>query len=439
MRNIIVSIVLVPFILLVMGCFLLYFLVYIRIKRNRSYAVPETKGGSGSARLSIALVAKECPPLMTDISAFTQEIARAMVALGHQVHIVTIGAEENDQKSAGYWIHRVSSKTPLIFDCIKRAGFPEAGEHLANSYLINRQLLALQKKFKFDVIEFPEKSAQGLFYYLRRSNPPFVVRFHTSEGFNYQLNARQFNLDCLWVRTMERYWITRARAAIGVSIDIVRKYEHFYHLDFSGVPVMPYPVGHEWFDSTTISPGEISGQVLFVGRFDLKNGPHVLLQAIPKILETNPGANFIFAGVDCGLREHCEEIIAGSGISPRVTFIEPISQNQIVEHFRRATVCVFPALWENYPYRCLEAMATGCAVVACNVGGFSDIIEDRVSGLLVDAGDSDSLADAVTEVIVNDELRNSLRQNAPDRIRELCDCQQIAERTLDVYRGVLRH
>ena len=158
---------------------------------------------------------------------------------------------------------------------------------------------------------------------------------------------------------------------------------------------------------------------------------------MPKILGESPDANFIFAGDDCGLQQHCEDIVADSGMSQKVTFIAGLSRDQIVKQFRSATVCVFPALWENYPYPCLEAMAAGCAVVACDVGGFRDIIEDGVSGILVDAGDSDALADAVTEIIANDKLRNSLRQNAPGRIRATCDSQQVAERSLEIYRRVL--
>jgi glycosyltransferase involved in cell wall biosynthesis len=438
MKNKIIFVFLSPFILLCMGCLLLYFLLHIRINRDRSYSILATSGKSvATAKLKIAIVAKEFPPHISNLSAFTAEIARALVALGHQVHVVTMGENESNQLSEGYWIHQISSGNPLIFSYIKSLGFLEAGNHLANSYLINRRLVALEKKYKFDIVEFPESGAEGLFYCFWRSRLPFVLRFHTSEGFNHQLNARQFNLDRFWVRTMEKYWIIKAKAVIGVSNDIVKKYEHFYHLDLSDTPVIPYPIGAKWFDDATMPSSKNSDKVLFVGQFDLKSGPHILLQAIPKILDRSPHTNFVFVAVDAGLRKYCDEIVDSSGIAPNVTFLEQLPRDQMIDHYRNAKVCVFPSQWDNFPYICIEAMASGCAVVATDVGGFPEIIENKVNGLLVEAGDADSLADAIVEVLTNDELRDKIRINAHERIKSFCDAEKVALRSLEIYREVI--
>jgi len=438
LKKLISLIFLFPAIFFGMGCLLLYFLVYIRLYRNRSYSLQKVPGKSSAiANLKIAIVSKEYPPNKTHLSSFAEEFSKGLVALGHQVHVVTTGEEGSDLCSEGYWIHRIGSRTPTIFKYIKMAGFFEAGIHLEHGYLVSRCLVALNKVHKFNVIEFPEACAEGAFYYFMRSKPPFVARLHTSEGFGHQLSAQQFNLDRLWVRTMEKYWILKADALIGVSESIVRKYESFYHLDFKGVPIIPNPLGPEWFLAETSVPSGKALKVLFVGRFALSKGPHLLLQAIPKILEGSPHAEFIFIGVDSGLRKYCEDIVENSGIAPNVTFLEQAPRDQMIDHYRSATVCVFPSQWDSFSYACIEAMASGCAVVATDVGGFPEIIENGVSGLLAEAGDPDSLADAIVEVLTNDELRAKIRMNAPERIRSLCDAKQVAVRNLAIYREVI--
>jgi glycosyltransferase involved in cell wall biosynthesis len=76
-------------------------------------------------------------------------------------------------------------------------------------------------------------------------------------------------------------------------------------------------------------------------------------------------------------------------------------------------------------------------VVATDVGGFPEIIENKVNGLLVEAGDADSLADAIVEVLTNDELRDKIRINAHERIKSFCDAEKVALRSLEIYREVI--
>ena len=236
---------------------------------------------------------------------------------------------------------------------------------------------------------------------------------------------------------MEKYWIARASAAIGTSGDLVRKYENFYHFDFSAVPIIPYPVAKDCFDEGPQAPCENHDEILFLGPLELKNGPHVLVQAIPAVLDKVPNAHFVLVGDDRGLRQYCEKLVSDAGLSEKVTFLDELPRDRDAETSRRPAVCVFPALWENLPHAFLEAMAAGWPVVASNVGGFRDIIENGVNGLLVDAGDPDSLAAAVTATLSDDGKRFQFSQQAPVRIRDVCDPQRVAEMSLEIYRGVL--
>lgn len=438
LKNVILFFGVLPFILLGMGSLLLYFLVYNRLKTARPYPLQTVlKKTDTGDKLRIAIVSKEFPPETTDLAVFAYEIVKGLHALGHQVHVITRGERESDQDSDGYWMHVVGPRHFLIFEYIKKAGFFETGFSLEHSFLISRRLAALEKKYKFHVVEFPETGAEGFFYYLMKSKSPFVVRFHIAEGFYHQLEAISYNPDRLWIRTMEKYWMLKAHAAIGTSKDIIKKYEFFYNLDLTGVPVIPYPMGSYIFRGEEKKCGEKTFKVFFVGQFELRKGPHILLKAIPKILAKCPQAEFVFAGPGREFQKYCEEITADLGISSNVNFVGEISRDQVIDHYCNAAICVYPSLWDNLPYSFLESMAMGCPVVASNVGGFKDIIENRVNGMLVDAGDPGSLADAVSEMLTDTELRKKIEINAPESIKSLCDTLRVAEKTIEIYRKVI--
>lgn len=414
-----------------------YFCLTVKRKRGSKLYQPVVQVGQHTKdAMRICLVSKEYPPITAGLGSFTWEMAHGLARLGHDVHVLTQGELEDSIREGNVTVHYFAPRNTSLFRYIKTAGFFESGNHLENSYWVSSKLKQLNDKFSFDVVEFSETRAEGLFYYLTGQKTPYVVRFHTSESFCHQLNAARPNLDRLWVRFMETFWIVKANAAIGISHDIVTKYCSLYDLDFSNVQIIPNPIG----DSCQPLPTEVSRDnqvVLFVGRFELRKGPHILAKAIPLILERIPEVEFRYVGNDSGLKRYCEEILVESGVMQSVRIIEKIPRDEVYKHYAQATVCVFPSLWENFPYTCLEAMSMSRAVVASNTGGFPDIIKDGQSGLLVDPGDPDQLADAIVALLNNDELRNAIQVEATLRVRSLCDPIKVGQSTTDVYRSVV--
>src|SRR5262249_35924958 len=98
--------------------------------------------------------------------------------------------------------------------------------------------------------------------------------------------------------------------------------------------------------------------------------------------------------------------------------------------------CCFPSFWENFPNTCLEAMAAGGVVVAADGSGMAEMIEDRRSGLLFRAGDSESLRQTLIRTLDAPELRESLRAGAVQRVRALSAPEAVAGRFVEVVRAV---
>ena len=91
--------------------------------------------------------------------------------------------------------------------------------------------------------------------------------------------------------------------------------------------------------------------------------------------------------------------IAEHGIADRVEWIKGATPAEIKIFLLHATIAIFPSLFENFPYACLEAMASGCCVVASHCGGYPEMITSGETGILFDTGNSDALCTALERVL----------------------------------------
>ena len=107
------------------------------------------------------------------------------------------------------------------------------------------------------------------------------------------------------------------------------------------------------------------------------------------------------------------------GIADAVHFAG--NQDDMPSVFNEIDVMVSSSLSEAMPLAVMEAMASGVPVVACKVGGIPDLVAHGVTGWLVDAGDVETLATRVVELLDDDALRSAAgaaaRARAVDRMR----------------------
>jgi glycosyltransferase involved in cell wall biosynthesis len=114
-----------------------------------------------------------------------------------------------------------------------------------------------------------------------------------------------------------------------------------------------------------------------------------------------------------------------------------VDREKLKSHLREATLLALPSLEDNCPMVVLEAAAAGVPVVAANVGGVPDLIEDRKTGLLCDPQDTGSMRRAVATLLEQPDLARTLAEEANRRARERFHPIVIARRHLEIYREVL--
>ena len=106
------------------------------------------------------------------------------------------------------------------------------------------------------------------------------------------------------------------------------------------------------------------------------------------------------------------------GIGDRVTFLGAQPRERIVELFHAADATILSSSWENFPHTVVEALAVGTPVLAMQAGGVAEVVHDGVNGLLVAAGDTAALGEAVRRYFADDELRERLRGAAAASVAE---------------------
>jgi glycosyltransferase involved in cell wall biosynthesis len=173
--------------------------------------------------------------------------------------------------------------------------------------------------------------------------------------------------------------------------------------------------------------------ILFVGRLAEKKGLRYLLDAMPAVLRQAPGATLVVIG-DGPLRGELSLQAHDLKLGESVRFLGARKPEDLPEFYSAADVFVGPSIvaqggdTESFGLVFAEAMACGCPVVASNVGGVGDLVQDEKTGLLVPQRDADALALAINRVLSDEGLGRRLRRNARAHVQRNLTQTSIAER-----------
>lgn len=181
--------------------------------------------------------------------------------------------------------------------------------------------------------------------------------------------------------------------------------------------------------------------VLFVGLFSHDKQPRVLFDAWLKLgIETSlvcvGATKSSYYEVDESLADSMRTDADTHGIGDRLTFTGVV--HDVHEHFRLADVFMLPSRREGLPVALMEAMACGLPCVASRLPGATDtLIEDSVSGLLVQPGDVDAFANAIRTMLTETARADSMGTAARAFIADRFGAPTIAARWLANYRLAL--
>lgn len=154
----------------------------------------------------------------------------------------------------------------------------------------------------------------------------------------------------------------------------------------NGVPmVAPTPA----IDPSSIQWPEGKRRILFVGRFDRQKGVDVLLRAVAKLKDQ------VFA---CIVGDSVVDNMPLASDADNVRLCGWLSSSELEAYYKSADVVVIPSRWEGFGLVAAEAMRAGLPVIASNVGGLTEIVDDGVTGVLIPTDDEQVLVQTLRDL-----------------------------------------
>jgi glycosyltransferase involved in cell wall biosynthesis len=234
--------------------------------------------------------------------------------------------------------------------------------------------------------------------------------------------------------------VCRLADCVLVNADAIRHWliEQGYaaekiHVIRNGI-VPPKPVGQEAAARVRRELG-VTADVPLIGvlsRLNKMKGIEHFLEAAAAMGRRDP--RFLIIG-DGGHRKELEKYAAGLGLGERVLFTG--FRNDVSDVLAALDISVLPSLSEGLSNSLLESMGAGLPVIATNVGGNPEAVEDGVTGIIVPPGDAGALARGMTLLLEDPERAAEFGEAARRRVAQRFSIEQMVRETEALYLRLL--
>ena len=361
------------------------------------------------------------------IGTYVRENARALSEAGHEVHVLTPGSGPAIQDG----LVRVHQYTVAPLRGVDRI-FPGAGAN----WRAGREMTRLVRQYQLDVVEFPNWEGLSLYFAWRRS-VPLVIRLSTSSAESIQIDQLPMNRQLAYDVRRERWSARSADVLVTHSEAHRERMASELQVDAAEIRVVAHGITPSGESGLPVPRDAMT--VVYLGRLERRKGTADLLDAVPAVLERYPGARFVLIGAD---RPHCQggrthARYLADEFSPTVqravTLTGRLSDADVEEWLRRATIFVAPSLYESFGLVFLEAMRWGTPVIGTRAGGIPEIVEDGVTGLLVPPGNPALLAASIINLLGSPTRRQMLGDAGRVRVEGVFSSEEVARRMAALY------
>ena len=230
-------------------------------------------------------------------------------------------------------------------------------------------------------------------------------------------------------------------AEVGVSRAIVadmntrpgaRLWRKPMYLIYNGIPALPLrETGTR--EAARIALGLSADDLVIgsVGRLSEQKGYTYLLRALTTILTKWPAARVILIG-DGELRGALEAEAAALGVAHAITFVGARADAGAL--YPALDLFVLPSLWEGLPTVVLESMASGVPVVATDIPGTCDLVQEGVTGWLAPPADPSGLSQAILRALDDPIQRVAIARHAAEQVVPRYTMDAIARQYAELYR-----
>ncbi|GAH38169.1 unnamed protein product, partial [marine sediment metagenome] len=389
--------------------------------------------------MKVAFVTFEYPPFVQGgAGVVAEKLTKGLARLGHKVHVIAprIAGSEEHEINDGVFVHRINFiNKPLLS---------------APSYWIS-----LKKRFKsiekeiggFDIVHGNNVSDFSLTKKITKA-PRVLTTHHLARSVLNTTRPTYFNRiknlggEIGIVPYIEKICINRADKIIAVSNYTKKELILVYNVPEAKIEVIYNGMEQKSFDFNEEEKKEIRDEfgihkkptVMFVGRFEERKGPSLLLQAFKQVL-TNIDAHLVVVG--SGDQKPYKQLAGSLGIMNGVIFTGYVDELSLRKLYSICDVYVSSSRLEGFGLTIVEAMAAGKPIVATKVGGIPEIVNSGENGILVEIDDLEGLANGICTYLRDKKLSKNVGKRNAKHIRERFSWEKSAKEMERVYRQLM--
>ena len=386
--------------------------------------------------MKILMLTWEYPPrIVGGIARVVHDLSKRLIKDGHEIYVVTyregdLPYFEDDKGVKVYRVDNFMINPNNFIDWIMQLNFN----------LVAKATEIIAKEGKFDVIHAHDWLVAYAAKTLKNSfGIPLVATIHATEagrnGGIHDETQRYIN-DSEWLLTYE------ASEVIVNSSFMKSEIQRLFGLPYDKINVIPNGLNMTAFSGLEKDysfrrqyAADNEKIILTMGRMVYEKGVQHLIAAMPKILANYHDAKLVVVGKG-GMIDDLRMQADALGISQKVYFAGFLNSRK-VPIYQCSDIAVFPSTYEPFGIVALEAMLAGIPTVVSDVGGLGEIVKHGINGMKSYAGNPNSIADSVLELLYHPELCANVTKAAKAEVKENYNWAKIAQDTHFTYQKAI--
>jgi glycosyltransferase involved in cell wall biosynthesis len=348
----------------------------------------------------------------------------------HKKTIIMIGPDINLKGGIStvikqYYYSELSQKYKIILipSMSNRKMTPFLSSIIKYSYLLMRKDVDLVHIHLASKGSFYRKF---IFYLLTPSNIPYIVHVHGGGFINF------YDKSPFLVKKLISNMFFNSSKIIVLSNQWKNEIEYKFNIPNSKIVKLINGIN---ISNQAFKIKKNHKQILFLGKLIKSKGIYDLLDVIPIIVREVPDVKFVLAGD--GDTQKVVELINEKKLESNVSVVGWVSGEEKQRYLNESSILVMPSYFEAFGISIVEAMNSGMAIVATNVGGIPEIIEDNKNGFLVEKSNLKELEESLLILLKDPLLIRQFSEN--NQITSLdYDQNKVFIKLNDIYTHIIK-